>query len=324
MDENLIGYLLDALDEPTKQQVEQHLRDHPEARQRIAVLKQALTPFALDQEAAAPPVALAERTLAKIAAHICAKPTATGELPKAPALTSETSSGGRTWWRRADVLVAASLLLMIAGIGLTVLGRIHGPSSQALVADCKNNLLQFYIGLQQYHDTHGSFPDITKQAPRNVAGMVVPLLVEAGTLPASASIRCPGNGMPRSCQVTASALRELSDDEFLRRSPTLSMCYAYSLGYRDEDKVLHATGTDPNIARSHLPIMADRPPTEGIETNSINHGFDGQNVLFCDGHISFLTRRTFGGDDIFRNDNGKMEAGVGPRDYVLGFSAAKQ
>ena len=41
MEENFIGYLLDALDDRTKRQVEAHLAQHPEAREKLALLKQA-------------------------------------------------------------------------------------------------------------------------------------------------------------------------------------------------------------------------------------------------------------------------------------------
>lgn len=329
MEENLVGYLLNALDEPTRQQVEAYLDQHPEARDHLTLLRQALAPLAADQEAPPPPPQLVERTLAKVAEHICSPPAAEpaparGDLPQAPSLSPATLSGGRTWWRRADVLVAACLLVMVAGIGLTVLGRLRGPSSGALVVDCKNNLRQFFVALQQYRDIHGQFPDVTRETPRNVAGMVVPLLIEAGTLAPDASIRCPGNGSPMSCQLTPAVLRNLSDAEFEQRSPCLSMCYAYSLGFRDETGSFHAPGSDRNAAHSQLPIMADRPPSEGVIRNSVNHGGGGQNVLFSDGHVHFLPQRTFGNaDDIFLNRDRKVAAGVDSTDIVLGFSAAR-
>src|SRR4051812_40429062 len=48
--------------------------------------------------------------------------------------------------------------------------------------------------------------------------------------------------------------------EFARHSPFLSRCYAYSLGYRDEQGVSHGPGWEPTAGRSKRPIMADRPP----------------------------------------------------------------
>jgi prepilin-type processing-associated H-X9-DG protein len=230
---------------------------------------------------------------------------------------------GRSWWRRADVLVAACLLLTIGGITLVVLGRMRGPSSAAILADCKNNFRQFYVALQKYHEQNGKFPDIDKQSPRNVAGMVVPILQEAGTLPPTASIRCPGMGTPMGCQLTLAALRSMSDEEFAVNSPCLSMCYAYSLGFRDDGGKYHAPGDVPQTSWSQTPIMADRPPAEGVLSNSINHGGSGQNVLFADGHVKFLPNRMIADDDIFLNRDHQVAAGVDPTDTVLGYSSAR-
>ena len=41
MDENLVGYLLNALDDTAHGEVEAYLLSHPEARERLATLKRA-------------------------------------------------------------------------------------------------------------------------------------------------------------------------------------------------------------------------------------------------------------------------------------------
>ena len=160
-----------------------------------------------------PPPQLAERTLAKIAEHICAEGRGS-ELPKAPPISPQTISGGRSWWRRADVMVAASLMITAVGIALVVLGRMRGPTAAGTILECKNNLREFFVSLQEYRDVNGRFPDVAKESPRDVAGMVVPILNEAGTLSESVSIRCPGIGPALSCPFTVSALSKLSDAEF--------------------------------------------------------------------------------------------------------------
>jgi prepilin-type processing-associated H-X9-DG protein len=325
MDDLFIGYLLDALDERDKRQVETYLEQHPDAQEKLALLKQALEPLAADQAAPTAPPQLVERTLARIAEHICTPQHQTENLPQAPAVSPASLSTPSSMWRRADVLVAACLLLAVVGVALVIQARMRGPSSEALLVECKNNLRQFYGALQTYRDQHGKFPDIAQEgAPRDVAGIFVPILQDAGTLPATASIRCPGIGSPLSCQLTLSSLREMNADDFGQSSPCLSMCYAYSLGYRDEAGVYHGPGDLPKGSWSQTPIMADRPPSEGMEGNSINHGGAGQNVLFADGHVQFLPQRMFGaGDDIFLNRNGQVKAGVDAGDIVLGYSAAR-
>jgi len=325
MEDNFVGYLLDALDERTKLQVEAYLEEHPDARAKLATLKQGLNVLEADLDAPAPPALLAERTLARVAEHVCSGADRIAELPKAPPATPSMLRGSRSWWRRADVLIAACLLITVTGISVTILNRMRGPSSAALVVECQDNLREFFGGLQAYRDLNGHFPDIVKEAPHDVAGMVVPILAEAGVLPSGASIRCPAVGAPLSCDFTLAKLRDMNDADFRPRSPCLSMCYAYSLGYRDENGVWHAPGEAQETSLSQTPIMADRPPSEGIVKNSVNHAGTGQNVLFADGHLLFLTGRTLGSenDDIFLNSDKRVAAGLGSRDIVLGYSAAR-
>ncbi len=322
MEEQLIGYLLKALDEPGMRQVETYLAQHPEARETLALLEKAIAPLEADRASPAPPPMLVERTLARIAEEAC-NPQAPLELPQAPPVSPATISSGRSWWRRADVLVAASIVLTLIGVGLTILGSLRAPSSAAIATECKNNLRQFFFALQQYHEQHHRFPDVSQESPRDVAGMVVPILADAGVLPDQASIRCPGLGSPLACQISLASLRAMGDEDFKKYSPSLSMCYAYSLGYRDGDNYF-APGNVPSASWSQLPIMADRPPAEGILKNSINHGGAGQNVLYADGHVRFLPERTIGRtDDIFVNSAGRVAAGVDATDVVLGYSSAR-
>lgn len=326
MEDQLIGYLLDALDEKTKAEVEAYIARHPEAREKLALLKQAMEPLEADFTAAPPPPLLAERTLATVAEYICDPDKLPDDLPQAPPISPAAVRAGRSWWRRADVLVAASIMLTILGVGTIILARMQSPSSDSVIVQCKHNMLHFYLAMETYRDTHGKFPDISSEKERGVAGMFVPILIDAGTLSSNASIRCPGIGPPLSCQLSLSELRTMSLDDFDKRSPCLSMCYAYSLGYRDEAGNYRPPGDVPN-GLSQLPMMADRPPAEGVLRNSFNHGDDrysGQNVLFADGHVRFLVERAFcPGDDIFLNRKNYVSAGLDVSDIVLGYSSAR-
>jgi len=322
MEQHFIEYLLDALEERDKQQVEDYLAEHPEAQEKLALLKQALAPLAADKDDAPAPSLLVERTLARVAEHICSPDRHEG-LPQAPELSPASLPAPRSWWRRVDVLVAACMLVTVIGVSAIVLVRMRGPTSAALMAECKNNLREFHAALKSYHNQHRTFPDIAKEESRGVAGMFVPILDDAGTLPASASIRCPGIGAPLPCRLKLASLREMSADDFERASPCLSLCYAYSLGYRDEAGIYHPCDS-PQASWSQTPIVADRPPLEGLPGNSMNHGGAGQNVLFADGHVQFLTTRLFGAeDDIFLNRDGKLAAGRDAGDIVLGQSSAR-
>jgi prepilin-type processing-associated H-X9-DG protein len=313
MDENLVGYLLDCLDDAGKRQVEGYLQASPEARQKLARLKQALAPLAADRDEIVPPPGLAGRTLAKIGAE-------TGsDLPRAPRQPTGPAPVSRAWWRRMDVLVVTVLVALAAGALTPLIYRWH--ERQALIA-CQNNLRQFYAALTTYRDQQDAYPDLTREAPRDVAGMIVPMLADAGVLPQSFTVRCPGVGPHLGCSVTLANLRTLPESEFLAEAPNLAQCYAFTLGYRDAAGTYHAPWQMP---ASSCPIFADRPPSGGVPGNSMNHGGVGQNVLFLDGHTSFVTQRTVGdpNDDIFLNRDNLVAAGTDQRDIVLGPSAVR-
>src|SRR5262245_50728242 len=152
MNEHLLDYLLDRLDEPVRRQVEARLQVDTEARRQLELLRQALAPLAADEEIVPPPH-LSARTIARVAEHACR------QLPAAPApLRSE--SAGRPWWRRADVLVAASLLAMVAGIGLPMLSKLRNP---AAIVECQENLRKFYFALHTYQEQHKQLPAIDQK-----------------------------------------------------------------------------------------------------------------------------------------------------------------
>jgi prepilin-type processing-associated H-X9-DG protein len=236
----------------------------------------------------------------------------------------------RGWWRRADVLVAASLLLCL--MALVPKGLNGFRAFQNRVA-CKNNLRALHAALMSYSDRHnGAFPNIAdrRYEPHNVAGMVVPILHDDGVLSDPISVTCPANGQRLWSPIALQDLLDMEDEEFARRAPALLGCYAYSLGYYDEKG--NVQGIDAQrcpCSSARLPIMADKPPAdvgEGGMGNSPNHGGSGQNVLYVDGHCDFQSKRTVGvtdSDDIYLNADHQVAPGMGPGDAVLGSSATR-
>ena len=155
------------------------------------------------------------------------------------------------------------------------------------------------------------------------AGMVMPILISTGFLPRDANVRCPEAGPPKPCPVSWDEIQAMSDDDFLREAPWLAGCYAYCLGFHDEQGNYYPARRTTGI-KAILPIMADAPPLTHVLTgNSANHGGFGQNVLFQDGHVTFLKTRVFKGDDIYLNKDNQVAAGKDAADIVLGSSASK-
>ncbi len=318
MDENLVGYLLDALDPETRREVEEYVRAQPEARQHLELLRRALAPLECDRDTIEPPAGLWVRTLSLIAEH------RTLTLPAAPApvILRAPPAMARTWWRRADVLVAAGLLLCLSALVPPGIGHWRSRSDRL---GCENNLKQFYMALSDYSGRHdGQLPNVSEvSAPRRVAGMVVPVLMQEmnGKTP-GLNIACPTQKIPTPRYPRLEQFPAMNADEFERLAADMLGSYSYTLGYRDGNRYV---GHRADAA--HLPIMADRPPLgveAGNRANSANHGGKGQNVLYGGGNVRFLADRFIGkpSDDIYANEHGRVQAGVHPSDAVLGASNA--
>jgi prepilin-type processing-associated H-X9-DG protein len=314
MNDQLLDYLLDQLEPPVKRQVEARIEADAETRRQVELLRQALAPLAADQEIEPPPH-LAARTVARVAEHVC------HELPHAPA-PGRAETLGRPWWRRADVLVAASLLGIFVGLGLPLLMRLRSPGSAAALVECQNNLRIFHQALKTYEDQHKELPSLPP-SPHNLAGVIVPLMMDAGTLPATFSVQCPGNGPFLACAHTFEQLKNMTAEQFTQTAPNLLQSYAFTLGYRDEAGVWHSISRLDDLGDNAVLIFADNPPPTVAFGNSTNHGGRGQNVLFLDGHVQFLTLRTLAGDDIYLNRANVVAAGLDNRDVCLGASASK-
>jgi prepilin-type processing-associated H-X9-DG protein len=325
MDENLVGYLLNALDDHSRREVDRQLRQSPEAQHRLSLLQDMMEPLAADRDEEAPPPGLWVRTLARVAEYRC--------RPKAPTLAlpiPRPSGPGRTWWRRADVLVAASLLFCVSLLLPPLLSQIRYYHSRIA---CENNLRQFYFALRNFSDRHdGDFPNIAAATPEpwNNAGFFVPILNQEGLLGNEVSVQCPANGRVPPTQLTLQDLQKMGPDQLDQVAWNFGGSYAYSLGYRDAEGN-HGPRFDAGLPNSLRPILADRPPREivlGDLRNSPNHGGRGQNVLFMDGHCEFCSQRLIpspvgGLDDIYLNQDNKVQAGRGPWDAVLGDSQAR-
>jgi hypothetical protein len=318
MDDNLVGYLLNALDDDARRGVEGYLRIHPEARLKLARLRERLAPLAADRDTIEPPPGLARATLARV--------RQAKTLPAAPCLRA-AAVGGRSWWRRTDVLAAAASLLLAIGIGAAWLVSAWQRSD---IVACQENLHRFHGALVAYSEMRpdGAFPRVEAEGPRAAAGIFVPLLADGGVLGEDVSVSCPARGRRPALREPGQVrqLEELYTADragYIRAVRDMAGCYAYSLGYRDAGG-LHGLRRG---AGDLLPIMADCPPFHDAaagEGNSLNHGGGGQNVLTIGGSVRYCTSRGVGveGDDIYLNREQRVLAGLYPTDTVLAVSDA--
>src|SRR4051794_18163420 len=234
LEENLVGYLLKALDPEEQRQVERAVEDDPETRRRLELLERSLQPLAADREHLHPPADLRYRVLARVAEDRLANPR---RRLRPPPFSSEGM--GKSWWRRADVLAAAVLLIVI---GPLLAPAISFARSRFQIAQCQSNLRSFHAALMAYTDLHeGRLPRVDKEPPRNLAGVVVPILYQEG-LGQGLKIRCPSSPTP---DAPLHSLDELEaaytnrEGSFNDMAHQLSGGYAYAMGYQDASGQLH-------------------------------------------------------------------------------------
>jgi hypothetical protein len=330
-DDELIGYLFDALEADDRLAVEAQVRTDPATAARLEQLRLAVAPIlAARQPEPTPPPGLAARTIARLAEYLVAhrpsldSPATTGSadrlvrpavatplpdhappqlatparspLPPAPREEPEVRLlGGRF---RADLLVACGIALFAGGLLVSAIGKLRVRNE--LLA-CQNTLRTLHTGLTGYADTHaGRYPQVGVP-PHTTAETFVNALVNAGQVPPGFRPGCPSERV---------------------NSPT-PVGYTYTLGYRTPNGGLlglrrhDGPGDLPDL----MPISADYPaavlaPAGGPVSP---HG-PYMNVLCIGGNVRLTSSALIGpnGDDIYRNLYGLVAAGADRTDVVLG------
>jgi hypothetical protein len=293
MDLDLVGYLYGLLDGDEQARAEAALRTDPEVRARLERLRLNLTPLALVRDEEPPPAGLVDRTLALIAGRTGVVEPSRLHQPAGVVRPVHSSDAEPLFapsrWRRVDAFVAASVLVLIGGLGLSGLGQLHRIHQRIV---CQNNLREMDPILVRYGDDHrGRYPRVGERPPYNTGGAFVSILQDEGYLPPTGVKPCP------------SAVA-------VANGPA-SGPYAYPIGYRGPDGQLHGLQRFGGADEDLTPVLADRPIP-------VSHG-GGQNVLFMGGNVRFATSPNvgFNGDHIFLNDVGLVAPGLHRFDSVL-------
>lgn len=320
MDELLVGYALKALPPDEMAEAERLVAADPTAADNLARLRGFLTTLSADA-GHEPPEGLAVSALCAISCHIvdhklplespCTPCTAApakcpsyasdfhpvlGDVHPADATFDELPPvpvrGAYPVRRWFEVAVVSAIAFVTLGLVVTGMMKIR---HEGQVAACKGNMQKLYQGLSGYADTHhDQFPKVGTPAAPN-AGSFVDELKVACQLQPGMKATCPGD---RTCA-----------------------SYVYTLGYLANGEVQGIRRRVQELSDELTPLVADLPtpgasPTDGPLSP---HG-KGQNILFADGHVRFATFATVGpnGDDIYKNQNGRVRAGLHPLDASLG------
>ncbi len=330
MREDLLGYLLNALDDDERQSVFEALQKDPQLRKELDALRRQLRPLDASNADFDPPPALAELTCDLVEGyaedHPAPAPTGParrrGGWPRGSAARCESSTSSGAW-SAADTIVTAGVLLAVS---LLFFPAIAGSRYRAQVTACGDHLRSLGMALAGYSEQHqGFFPSIPTHGNRAVAGIYAVLLVEAQRLDDPRLILCPGSrwgGQRSDTRIpTLDELDRARGRQLAALQQQMGGDYAYSLGSFADGRY----HTPRNGLQECLALLADSPSLHLPGRQSGNHAGRGQSVLFGDLHVGFLPTPECEpqGDHLYRNRLGFVEAGVDDFDTVLGASNAR-
>ncbi len=175
-------------------------------------------------------------------------------------------------------------------------------------------------GLFSYSDLQANrFPLVPISGSRSFAGVFAPILLEHQLLPPkSPPLICPGSELAAQADLwSLPDLQEIDQAEGRRLiwlQNRAGGSYAYCVGYLENGRLR----TVRNQGRATYALLSDAPSFFLPDRRSAHHGGRGQNILYEDGHITFVTDlHQVPGDHPLRNREGFAEAGVDSSDAVI-------
>ncbi len=310
--EQLLGYLLGALERAEQEQVEQELAVNARLRDELAEMKAALDKVGLSDppEPIEPPAGLAERTCLFVVQQ---SEELTVSLPP-----EQNATGGQRSYTLTDLLVAASILVMLGALIFPSLARSR---FLAQMVACQNNVRQ--MGIAMWLDSE-SRPDRSylrvpyEQSQAVVVGMTASSLVKNQFVESPDTAVCPtsdqGGLVPNYPMPMPEQLFYARGEELRRLQRLVGGSYAYPLGYIRSGQIVPTR----NMYRENYCLIAEPPQWDG---SSRNHDGRGGNMFFEDGHFCWVDANAYPplADDPYRNRMGQpLAAGVDIHDAVLG------
>ena len=215
-------------------------------------------------------------------------------------------------WSMRDMLVGVAALAVLAGL---LFPALNYSRQQGRLMACQNNLSQVGKALMSYSGMHeGKFPSTQSQGNLAFNGCYAPILKEAGLVTDDSQFACAGVTdaapvvIPSVDQVEAAE----TESQRLHYRKTMGGHFGYSLGYEEGDRY-----QAPQAGIANVILLADQPSSRA-DRQSLNHDGLGQNCLFGDGRVMFVSGPAYGHDLVYENDRGIVGPGTHALDSVIG------
>lgn len=322
MREDLLGFLLGALEPDEMERVERAVRNSPALRAEMDRLQAALRPLEEADEIFEPPADLLSRTWDAIdRGESAGTSSASGSAARAAAGARQLSSTAVTPaghdWRWVDLLATSLAAMLMAGL---VLPGILRGRFEARRETCQTNLREAGVAVVHFatREPDRRMPQLSVDGPQAFSGMYAVQLREAGLMPKLLPFWCPSLDVPSQWVgrpvPTQSEVMSAGPQRLALLQKVAGGHYAYSLGIREQGRY-----TAPRFeGRADFAILADAP-VETLDGWATAHEGRGFNLLFEDGRVRFFTTGTTAAfaDHPFLNHRGAIEAGVDANDATL-------
>ncbi len=317
MNEDLLGYVLDAIDDAERQRIEEALEKDPHLQRRLEEIRTELACLDVAPRDFEPQCGLAERTCDLVDAHKEAqlvRPASRRWDQMSPERGANTRS-----WSMADAVVVTGILVVVS---MLFFPAIANSRYRSRIAGCQFNLQRLGIALTDYSETNGgALPEIPVSGNRAVAGIYGPILSQEGQFLADPHVLvCPGSRLAeRTSEWQLPSLAELDQargHQLVSLQRAAGGSYGYTLGYVADGQYQ----APRREGRANFAVMSDAPSLHLEGRRSDAHGGRGQNVLFEDNRVEFFVD-CVAYDALFVNRDGVASAGLDKEDSVIGRSS---
>lgn len=311
--EDLLGYVLGALDADQHDDLQTKLDLDPKLEERLLEIKSSLGPLELLTEPAGSRPGLARRTCELVASRGHSTEPDCNSGPRFRPETRESRLVAAAW-SRVDFLVAAASIGILASLLFPVISYTR---YQSRIVDCGDNLRSIGFALLSYSEcNHGNFVEIPRCGPLAFSGSYASFLKDGQFIEDDRVFACAGVSRDAPLEIpSCQQITECSagpNYDCLRRNSGGD--YGYSLGYVEDDCYF----SPRNLGNKNRILCADKPSLKLIGGPSDNHGGSGQNCLFGDFSVNYVVGCSSGDDCIYVNALNIVAPGVGSRDSVIG------